>query len=151
MTRKNTYRLHDALGYQLSLTARFQERGFEDEIRKIGLTRLTWCILLAVTGENLSRPSEIAEFVGIDRTATSRALRQMEADGLIARRVGEGDKRTTQVIATTEGHSRVAEGSSHAHKNAKHFEAKLTDAESQELRRILSKLRQNEDSTLKSL
>ena len=151
MTRTNTYRLHDALGYQLSRTARFQERGFEEKIRGIGLTRLTWCILLAVTGEKLSRPSEIAAFVGIDRTATSRALRQMEAHGLIDRTTGERDKRTTQVIATPEGARRVMQGNTYAAENALHFDAKLTADENQELRRLLAKLRENEDSILHSL
>jgi DNA-binding MarR family transcriptional regulator len=47
-----------------------------------------WCILLAVEEEGLKNPSEIAQFVGIDRTATSRALRQLEDEGLIAREMG---------------------------------------------------------------
>ena len=79
-----TYRLHNSLGYRLSRVARIQERRLDLGLRRIGLTRTTWCVLLAVGNEGLSQPSDIAEFIGIDRTATSRALRQMEADDLIA-------------------------------------------------------------------
>ncbi|MEM1302763.1 MAG: MarR family transcriptional regulator, partial [Pseudomonadota bacterium] len=79
------YRLHDSLGYNLSLAARLQERRLDDGLRSLALTRTNWCILLAVGVEGLSGPSDIAAFVGIDRTATSRALRQMEQAGLIER------------------------------------------------------------------
>ena len=81
MNAHSKYRLHHSIGYHLSLAARLQERRLDGWMRPMGLTRTTWCILLAVANENLTRPSEIAEFVGIDRTATSRALRQMEEIG----------------------------------------------------------------------
>ena len=90
------YRLNDSLGYRLSRVARIQERS----LRMLGLTRTTWCVLLAVGNEGLSQPSDIAEFIGIDRTATSRALRQMEAGGLIVRAAGDRDGRTRRVRLT---------------------------------------------------
>ena len=63
-------------------------RSRNEKLRLIGLTRTTWCILLAVGNEGMTQPSDIAAFVGIDRTATSRALRSMESDGLLARHSG---------------------------------------------------------------
>jgi MarR family transcriptional regulator for hemolysin len=109
--------LHTSLGYQLSLASRLQERRMDEGLRGIGLTRTTWCVLLAVGNEALTQPSEIAAFVGIDRTATSRALRQMEEAGLIDRSVGcqedgVGDKRTRTVALTDLGRQRLAEGTS---------------------------------------
>jgi hypothetical protein len=73
--------LHESLGFQITRTARTIERRVESGLRDYGLTRVGWCILLAVEEEGLKNPSEIAQFVGIDRTATSRALRQLEDDG----------------------------------------------------------------------
>ncbi len=95
--------LSDSLCHRLSRTARLLERQVEEVLRQYGLTRIGWCILLAVTEEKLRNPSDIAAFVGIDRTATSRALRTLEADGLIAREMGRDDRRTTEVSVTEKG------------------------------------------------
>ena len=77
-------------GSEIAEKSQEQERRLDEGLRSLGLTRTTWCILLAVGNEDLSQPSEIAEFVGVDRTATSRALRAMEEGGLISRRTGCG-------------------------------------------------------------
>lgn len=151
MTSSNRYRLHHSLGYKLSLAARLQERRLDEGLRGLGLTRISWCILLAVGNEGLSQPSDIARFVGIDRTAASRALRQMEAAGLIAREGGIGDRRTTQVRLTALGQRRLAEGTPIAEGNGRILEARLDPAERVELRRLLDKLRVGEDAPLPRL
>lgn len=151
MKSRTPYRLHDALGYQLSITARIQERRFEERLKQHGLTRITWCILLAVHVEELTQPSDIARFIGIDRTATSRALRHMESSGTIARRTGKDDKRTTHVATTDKGAALVAAVSPLARENAAYFRNKLSDAENAELIRLLAKLREGESTALKQL
>lgn len=145
------YRLHSSLGYQMSLTARILERHFEDQLRDLGLSRITWCVLLAAGVEDLSQPSEISGFVGIDRTATSRALRQMERDGLIARDPGETDKRTTRVLLTKKGCALLDKGTGFARKNATLFDAKLASGDAETLKALLAKLRQNENTNLTQL
>lgn len=145
------YRLHESLGYRLSLTSRLQERRLDDGLRTLGLTRITWCVLLAVGNEGLTQPSDIAAFVGVDRTATSRALRQMETEGLIARRAGTADRRTTTVALTPRGAAVLARGTPMAEANNAWMDAKLSDAERTELRRLLSKLLEGEDVSLTQL
>ncbi len=139
-----TYRLHRSLGYHLSRAARVQERRLDEGLRTLGLTRTTWCILLAVGNEGLTQPSEIAEFVGIDRTATSRALRSMEADGLISREAGNGDGRTTAVILTDLGTQRLARGTPMAIDNNAIMHDRLTPEERDEIIRLLAKLTEGE-------
>jgi len=139
-----SYRLHASLGYHLSLAARVQERRLDDGLRALGLTRTTWCILLAVGNEDLAQPSEIAEFVGIDRTATSRALRAMEADGLISRGAGNGDGRTTAVRPTKLGLRRLAEGTPIAVENNRIMQVRLSPGEREDLMRLLGKLTEGE-------
>lgn len=147
----HTYRLHKSVGYQLSLTSRLQERRFEEQLQTLGLTRITWCILLAVDVETLENPSDIAAFVGIDRTATSRALRQMEAAGMIKREAGKVDGRTTTVGLTQKGRSLQRNATPMARANAHHWQDKLTSDESSELFRLLTKMRRGEDAALKRL
>jgi MarR family transcriptional regulator, transcriptional regulator for hemolysin len=139
-----TYRLHASLGYHLTRAARVQERRLEDGLRGLGLTRTTWCILLGLGNEGLTQPSEIAQFVGIDRTATSRALRGMEADGLISRAAGDGDGRTTEVRLTDLGRARLALGTPMAEANNAVMHARLTPAEVEDLKRLLARLTEGE-------
>ncbi len=145
-----TYSLHDSLGYHLSLAARVQERRLDEGLKALGLTRITWCILLALGSEGLSQPSDIAAFVGIDRTATSRALRRLEGDGLIARRSGDGDGRTTEVSMTPLGTARLQAGIPLAVANNAMMAARLGPGEAEALKTQLAALIRGERA-LKSL
>lgn len=150
MNTQAPYHLHASLGYQMTVAARIQEKRLEDQLKALGLTRITWCILLAAGTEALSHPSEIADFVGIDRTATSRALRQMEKDGLIQRKTGQTDRRTTLVEVTDKGAALVEQAIPIARSNSRQVEDKLTPEEVAEFRRILKKLREGEELALKT-
>jgi MarR family transcriptional regulator for hemolysin len=145
------YRLHQSLGYQLSLTSRAQERRLDERLRSLGLTRITWCVLLALGNEALSMPSGIADFVGIDRSAASRALRQMEAAGLIVRQIGRSDRRTTRVELTELGRERLREGTPMAVENNRIMQARLAPGETEEVMRLLRKLRGDDAQGLPTL
>jgi len=133
--------LHDSIGHHVTLAARRIERRVEDGLRAHKLTRTGWCVLVAVQEDGLKNPSEIADFVGIDRTATSRILRQLESDGLIARQMGSEDRRTTEVALTDLGRSRIQQAMPICQENIGHFSGKLTASETDELKRLLLKLR----------
>lgn len=132
--------MHVSLGYHLSLAARLQERRLEEKLRELGLNRTTWCVLLAVSNEDLTQPSDIAEFVGIDRTATSRALRGMERDGLLARSSGQEDRRTRRITLTEKGCKAVSLATPHARANGQMMAERLDPVEHAELMRLLGKL-----------
>ena len=151
MEPHDKYRLHQSLGYQLSLTSRLQERRFDEQLKTLSLTRITWCILLAVEVEKMVNPSDIAAFVGIDRTATSRALRQMETAGMVKRGAGKGDGRTTTVALTDTGRDLHHLATPMARNNARHWQEKLSKPETEELCRLMAKLRMGEDAALKRL
>jgi DNA-binding MarR family transcriptional regulator len=149
------YALHTSLGYQLTLTARLQERRFEARIKPLGLTRLTWCILLAIEDHGYQNPSQIALFVGIDRTATSRALRKMATDGLVTRAAPPAhaptDGRRACISATPLGRQRLTQATEIARQNANHFDTKLSSKERDTLHALLQKLQSGEDTPLAHL
>ena len=136
--------LHDSVGHYVTRTARIIERRVENHLRRFGLTRVGWCVLLAVAEEGKKNPSDIADFVGIDRTATSRALRVLENDGLIAREMGRNDRRTTEVRLTEAGEEQFRAILPACRDANMHFHAKLTEDELVTLRRLLSKLTEGE-------
>lgn len=145
------YRLHASLGYQLSLAARLQERRLENSLKSLGLTRITWCILLAIGNENLHQPSDIAGFVGIDRTATSRALRRMETNGLIERGSGPRDGRTRAAGLTDHGRKLLARGTPLAQENNDVLVASLSAVERRTLADLLKRTHAGIDTLLARL
>ena len=132
--------LLDSIGHHISKSARIVERRVEDGLRQHGLTRIGWRILLAVQEERLRKPSDIAHAVGIDRTATSRALRQLEVDGLIAREMGREDRRTTEVSLTDAGRDVLTQATPMCRAALAHLEQNFTKAELAELKRLLQRL-----------
>lgn len=151
MTKMIDYDLTNSLGYQISLTARLIERKFEKSLQKFGLNRTSWSVLLSLSKPDITTPSQIADYIGIDRTATSRALRHLDADGLIERLTGKQDKRTRQVKLTEKGHALLAETLPYSQENADHFRRKLADSERTELLQLLSRLREHETANLSHL
>lgn len=142
------YRLHASLGYQLSLAARLQERRLEEGLKTLGLTRTSWCVLLAIGNEDKRQPSDIAAFVGIDRTAASRALRQMEAEGMIARGSGTGDGRTRAVMLTDFGRDLLHKGTPMAQENNAIMEARLSEDDRDRLIFLLQRTHAGQDRLL---
>lgn len=138
------YELHESFGYRMTLLSRINERAFEARIADLGISRIMWCILLGVGQEDIVHPSAIATYVGIDRTATSRALRAMEARGLVTRSNGAGDGRTTEVAITDMGREVLSQATAAARDNASWYTDKLTQAELDRFGQLLDKLLQDE-------
>ena len=145
------YRLHASLGYKLSIAARLQERRLDEGLKALGLTRTTWCVLLGLGNEGLTQPSDIARFIGIDRTATSRALRQMEAAGLLERQTGDGDRRTTRVTLSPKGADLIKAGTPMAMANNEAMRSRLTETEYKRLVALLEKVITEENPDLSAL
>ncbi|MGB0959110.1 MAG: MarR family winged helix-turn-helix transcriptional regulator [Halocynthiibacter sp.] len=146
-----SYPLHETLGYQLSRTARIVERPFEHALRRYNLSRLAWCVLLAIDDENLHLPSEIAAFIGVNRTAISRVLRGMESASLVERHEDPKDRRQARLTSTQKGREALAACTIEASKNAAHFRAKLTPEDHRTLLALLSKLQDGDETTLTTL
>lgn len=151
MSTNKRYDLHKGLAYQFSLLAQINTRRMERGLTDLGLTRLMWCVLLAIIEEGLENPSEIASFVGINRTAASRTFRQMQDKGLITRHATGSDGRKTQLQATNLGHDLLTKAIPHAKALSKRIRAKLTAQEERELEKLLIKLLDGERREVSSL
>lgn len=134
------YDLHTGLGYQLTIAARTNNVGFENSLSKIGLTRQMWCVLVAVGEQKITKPSAIADYIGIIRPAASRTLKQMDRDGLLERSVGDKDKRSTTVALTSKGQDFLKRSLPLAIASREHMNAALSDCEQNQLSTLLEKL-----------
>lgn len=151
MTADRRYHLHASLGYRLTRAARISERRFEDLLAQHGLTRVFWCVLLAVGEEGLETPSDIADFVRVDRAVISRALGTMEARGLVERTATAGDGRRRIVCLTAAGSAALDASIPLASENARHFADRMTDQEQDMFLHLLERLVEGEDPTVRTL
>ena len=144
----SSYRLRDGLGYQVSRLARVMERDFEHRLAGLGITRLMWCVLPTVGLEGIERPSEISEHIGVNRTALSRVLKELEARDLITRDPDDADGRSTRVRLTESGQRCLEAALPQSQGTTHHFGTKLTNRELTAFRRLIDKLLSGEDGSL---
>ncbi|MDU9007156.1 MarR family winged helix-turn-helix transcriptional regulator [Sedimentitalea todarodis] len=95
--------IHQSLGYWTSLTARTMEAEFNKRLAHFGITRVAWVVLGAIHFDEKSSPSELAEFLSIDRAAITRLLDKLEQQGLIIRCRTDEDRRSVSLLLTPKG------------------------------------------------
>jgi len=142
------YRLHSRLGYRLSHLSRLMQATLERELAPHGMSRLKWCALSGVALEGLSSPSDLAAHIGITRPATSRLLKGMEQEGLIARALAQEDGRAREIQVTDLGHDKIAACRPLVDRNDRHFVGKLDPADLAQLFLVLDELTRGEMAEL---
>ena len=150
MEKRKPYDLHDGPGYKLALAARVNDQFMDVSLAEMGLTRQMWCVLIAVGEQAIHQPSDIANYIGIKRSALSRTLREMDNKGLLARSNGNGngsgDGRSTTVSLTDEGNNLLAASLPLGEQSRRRFRKNLSPAELKQLAALLDKLLSGSDS-----
>jgi DNA-binding MarR family transcriptional regulator len=83
---------------------------------------------------------ELAEYAWLDRGDLSRALRKLEADGLVRRRPHPKDRRSAYLMLTAEGRRVYAAFSVEWRRFEHEFDSLFSASELRELNRALEKL-----------
>jgi len=144
MKKTKPYDLHNGLGYRLTLAARINQQGFERLLAEIDITRQMWCVLVAVGNMNISLPTEIAKYIGINRTSASRSLRQMAQKGLVERLSKSGDGRTNPITLTDKGRETLEASIPMIHNAQDNLRRRLSLEEQDQLSDLLVKLTQGD-------
>lgn len=98
-----TQSIHQSLGYWTSLSARTMEAEFNKRLARFEITRVAWAVLGAIHSDEKSTPSELAEFLSIDRAAITRLLDKLEKQNLIVRHRTDDDRRSVSLLMTPKG------------------------------------------------
>ncbi len=93
----------DGLGYCLSRAAMLIQNGVDEALVEVDLSRLSWIILACIHFDGIQSPSQIARFVGLERTAASRLISRLEELGYVKRETDSDDGRGYRVIPTRRG------------------------------------------------
>ncbi|WP_368188485.1 MarR family winged helix-turn-helix transcriptional regulator [Aestuariibius sp. HNIBRBA575] len=123
---KDDYALHQGLGYRLSRLSKHVQNRLETALAPHGITRLRWCVLSGIGLENVTTPSDIADYIGITRQAASRLLVQMRKDGLIDQALTETDGRSRHLSLTPLGQDKLDLCHPIVRENQAHFSDKLS-------------------------
>jgi DNA-binding MarR family transcriptional regulator len=109
-TSSENYRLENSLGFLLLSACRTHSKRLEELLQEAGITRVEFKVLVAIGAEGRSQPSEIADFLDIDKPAVSRALRSLEDAGLIVTGKTQTDRRATILGLTPRGRQAMNKG-----------------------------------------
>ena len=97
-------------GILLWRSANAWQRGLREALAPHGLTQAQFSLLDALSIDDPdagTNQRQLATLCGMDVTVVSAVIRQLQREGLVARRTGE-DTRSRQVSLTTAGRRRVA-------------------------------------------
>ena len=119
-----------------ALASKISLHALRDHAREQGMDMCEWRTVQILGRDGASTINQIADRISMDRGGTSRAVKRMEARGLVSRLADPRDKRKWRVELTGPGrdlHARIA-----AFANAR--EARLTRSLSPDDRRVLLSL-----------
>ena len=146
-----TASIHTSVGYWAGLLARSMEAEFNRRLAPYGLTRMSYAVLGAMVFDTKSTPSDVADFLGLDRAAASRLLDKLEAQGLIRRDRDQGDRRAVTIRATSLGETLAHEMQAHSRAVNATFTADLTPEQTDAFIRTVKAMLANVDLHLQSL
>ena len=88
------------IGFLISDTARLLRTVFDRRVRKLGITRSQWLVLVRLHRRPGASQSELAEMLEIERPSAGRLIDRLEANGWVERRTDPGDRRVNRLYLT---------------------------------------------------
>jgi len=134
-----SYNLHQRLGYKLTLAAQVNNQILVNLLSELNLTRQTWCVLVAVGEQDIHQPSAIADYIGIQRAAVSRTLKDMHNKQLVERINDPANAKRTLVNLTSKGQDLLSRSLPMTEQSSVRMDEKLSQSERQQLDHLLSK------------
>lgn len=126
MTKRTTdYRLHTSIGYRLSRLSKLVQSRVEDRLLALGISRMQWCVLASIGLEGIETPSDLADYIGTTRQATSRLLVQMRKSKLVVQAFDENDGRSRKLRLSDAGEKLLYKCLPIIEENQMHFFGKL--------------------------
>ena len=97
------HKFKGGLGYKLSRAAKILQKATDAALSRYQLSRLSWTVLASVEFDGINSPGKIAKHIGLERTAVSRMIAQLEKDGFVQRLPSDSDGRGNTVVTTDRG------------------------------------------------
>lgn len=92
--------------HKVRMAARTITRTYDDILRPVGLRATQLSVLVAVAIEDATSITELAKFLGMDRTTLTRNLSPLIKEGLVSAGA-EGWRRSRGLVLTKKGRARM--------------------------------------------
>ena len=119
--------------------ARLLARRFDRLFAPLGLTNGQFSLLVALSGQWSPRVGELAEFLGMDSTTMTAAVKTLDKRGLVSLRPDETDARARRLALTQEGREVVARAVPLWREEHAKVQAELAGVDAVALARILGR------------
>lgn len=134
-----------SLAWQATMTAFRRVNGAlgKEMLEETGVSLDTYGILLMLSQAEYGsmRPSDLADHMDLSRSATTRLVDRLEADGLVERRECAEDRRGSFVGLTTKGEETFRRtGRVHLRGIDEHVGGSLSSSELEQLQGLMSKM-----------
>lgn len=118
-----------------------QDTVFDGIVRSRGISSGKFGVLIILYQKNTAlAPSELAKTAGVTRATISMMLSRMKRDGLVTESAAEADGRQKRIRLTDAGRALMAELLPRHYQRVSQIMGRLTEAEQEELIRLLEKL-----------
>jgi len=134
--------MEEPLGRAVAYTGKVVSERFDAYLNQHDSSVPTWLVLKHVGNEDGLSQRELAGRIGIEGPTLVRHLDRMEAEGLVARRRDDHDRRIVRISLTTNGRRRHAHLIEVVSKLDAQLRALLTEREVQVLERALRRIRE---------
>ena len=111
-----------------------------EHLAPVGVSGRELAVLLLLDGQSPESQQQVAGRLGVDRTTMVALLDGLEAKGLVARHADAGDRRRNVVELTGDGHTALVRAVRASDEAERRLLAELDDAESMQLRTLLTRL-----------
>ena len=137
MSKSNVSALEDHLGYWLRYVSNQVSHAFSLKVEARGVTVAEWVVMRELHELASTKPSALADRLGMTRGAISKLADRLETKTLVARTADTTDRRYQALALTEAGRSLVPELSALADRNDAEFFGHLTSGDRADLQRIL--------------
>lgn len=97
------FHLHNSFTFWIGRLASVMKDAFNQELASWDVTYPQWMILNVLHHQLATTPAQIAENVGVDRSAVTRLLDRLEAKNLVERMHDGLDRRSVKILMTRQG------------------------------------------------
>ncbi len=123
------------------MAARQLARRFDRAFASVGLTNGQFSLMMALNAPQAPTVGKLADFLAMDRTTLTAALKSLERRGLVRLAAHEKDKRARRVSLTDDGRAALEQAIPIWRATHTALEQELTQVDCDELRASLRKIR----------
>jgi DNA-binding MarR family transcriptional regulator len=133
--------VHDAcLCLAAQRASRRLARHFDRALQPVGLTSWQFSLMVALLGLGATRIGRLADFLAMDRTTLTAALKVLTRDELVAAIADDRDRRARKVVLTEAGRTKVLAAVEIWRREHARLETQMIEGRADALRGLLCEL-----------